>query len=182
MSWDVRAGQVVPVARKLPVVAGVNNVDSRRGRPDVAAAVLGRNQRGWVVISPEWYADDEGVGYVMRHPVQGGGVAHLTVWERCYPGSTRIDNDDEAEAAWWLELIDQGRIPSPSPAALEELRAQCETAWIRATNKRKADEAWAGEADAAKARLDVVLAALKVATKKQTPNKGRRAAAREVKG
>lgn len=180
MSWDVRAGHVVPVARKMPVTPGVNNVDSVRGRPDVSAAVLGRNQRGWVVISPEWYADDDGVGYVMRHPVQGGGVAHLTIWERCYPGSTRIDNDDESEALFWLDLIKQGRIPAPSPAALEELRGQCETAWVRATNKRKNDEAWASEAEAAKARLDVVQAALKAATKKQTPIKGRRAAAREV--
>lgn len=180
LSWDVRAGRVVPVARKLPVVPGVNNVDARGGQPDVSSAVLGRNQRGWVVISPEWYSDDGGIGYVMRHPVQGGGVAHLTIWERCYPGSSRIDNDDQAEAAWWVSLIDEGRIPAPSPAALDELRGRLETQWVRASNKRKTDEAWAAEADAAKARLDVVLAAIKAATKKATPSKGRRAAAREV--
>lgn len=181
LSWDVRAGQVVPVARKLQVVPGVNNVDARRGVPDVSRAVLARNERGWVVVSPEWYSDEDGDGYVMRHPVQGGGVAHLTVFERCYPGSNRIDNDDEAEAAWWGELIKSGKIPGPSPAALEELRDRCQTAWVRATNRRRADESWAAEAEASKARLDVVEAALQQSTKKQNPSKGRRAAAREVK-
>jgi len=180
-SWDVRAGQIVPVARKLQVVPGVNNVDARRGVPDVSRAVLSRNERGWVVISPEWYSDDDGEGYVVRHPVAGGGVAHLTIFEKCYPGSMRVDNDDELEARWWGELIKAGRIPGPSPAALEELRDKCETAWVRASNRRKTDEAWASEAEAARARLDVVTAALEAATKKQTPSKGKRAAAREVK-
>lgn len=179
-SWEVRAGKVVPLARKMPVIPGVDSVTTRRGVPDVSAAVLGRNQRGWVVISPEWYEDKEGVGYVMRHPVQGGGVAHLTIFEKCYPGSTRIDNDDEAEAAWFEQLMAEGKIPGPSLAALQELYQRCETAWVRASNRRKTDDAWASQADAAKARLDVVAAALKAATKKATPSKGKRAAAREV--
>ena len=117
----------------------------------------------------------------MRHPVSGGGGAQLTVFEKCYPGSMRVDNDDQAEAQWWAELIKAGRIPGPSTAALEELRDKCETAWIRASNRRKTDEAWSSEAEAAQARLDVVTAALEAATKKATPSKGRRAAAREVK-
>ena len=181
LSWEVKAGQIVPTARKLPVTPGVNNVDARRGVPDVSAAVLGRNQRGWVVIAPDLYEDDEGTGYVVRHPVQGGGVAHLTIFERCYPGSHRIDNDDAAEAAFWVQLIAEGKIPGPSPAALEELRERLDRAWVRASNRSKADEAWSSKAEAAKAQLDVVAAALHKVTKKQTPNKGRRAAAREVK-
>lgn len=180
LSWDVKAGQIVPVARKLPVVPGVDNVEARNGQPDVSVTVMNRNKRGWIVISPEWYEDEDGVGYVEQHPVQGG-VAHLTVWERCYPGSHRIDNDDEAEAAWWTKLIESEMIPGPTEAALEELRIRCERAWIQATNRRRTDEAWAGEADAAKKRLGVVEAALKKATKSSNPSKGRRAAAREVK-
>lgn len=181
LSWDVRAGRIVPVARKLPIVPGVNNVEARGGQPDISMAVLGRNQRGWVVVSPEWHEDEDGVGYVVRHTVHGGGVAHLTIWERCYPGSHRIDNDDEAEAAWWQQLIDQGHISGPSDAALEELHDRCKRAWILATNRRRTDEAWASEADAAKQRLDIVQAALEQANKPKTPSKGKRAPAREVK-
>ena len=181
MSWDVRADTVVPVARKLPVVPGVNNVDARRGQPDISAAVLGRNERGWTVVPPEWYSDADGIGYVMRHAVQGGGVAHLTVFETCYPGSHRVDNDDAAEAAFWSQLIKEGKIPAPSPAALEELRERLERAFIRATNKRRSDEAFAAEAESCKRRLDVVQAALDAAAQKQAPSRGKRAAARGVK-
>lgn len=174
-SWCVKAGAVVPLARKLKVMPGVNNVESRRGVPDVSAAILGRNERGWLVVPPEWCTDDDGEGYVMQHRVHGG-VAHLTIWERCYPGSQRIDNDDQAEAAFWTGLVRDGKIPGPAPAALEALREKCQRAYVEAANRRRADEAWATEAETAEARLDVVLNAIKAAAPKQKPSKGSRTA------
>lgn len=177
--FDVVGDAVVPVVGKFSLTPGVNGVDAdRHGRPIVASAIAGRRERGWTVIPPEWYEDDDGVGYVQAVRVRGG-VAYLSVFDSVFPGSTRVRCDENALAAWLLSLIDDGRIAGPSVAALETLVEKLERELAKNLNNQRRDAKYAAAAERSAHRLQVAQNALNnKQTKTKPAARGRRVSAK----
>lgn len=181
--WDVYDGRVMPVPSRFVLRPGVNGIDvDRRGRLIVSGAIANRRDRGWTVIPADWYEDEEGVGYVQALPVKGG-VAHITVFDSLYPGSTKIRCDVSAMADWFARLIDEGKIAPPSVPALEDLVDRLERELAKLINLKNRDVKFAAQADASAQRLDVARRALEAKQKQAKPVKrGKRVAVKAGEG
>jgi len=175
MRWDVHGDRIMPVVGRFALVPGVNGVDEdRHGRPIVSSAIANRRDRGWTVIPAEWYQDEEGVGYVQAIPVRGG-VAHCTIWDMLFPGSSKMRTDLDGMADWLDGLIAAGKIPAPSMAALEDLVEKLERELAKHLNLQRRDAKYTAAAERSAARLEVARAALEKHHTKQRPVKrGRR--------
>jgi len=160
MRWDVAGKRIVPVPGRFSLVPGVDGVDEdRRGRVVVSSAIANRRDRGWTVIPAEWYEDEDGVGYVQAIPVKGG-VAHVTIWDSLYPGSTKVRCDLEGMADWFDKLIAEKKIPAPSVAALEDLVDKLERELSKFLNLQRRDSKYSALAEASAERLEVARTAL----------------------
>lgn len=122
MRWDIMDGRVVPLLMRFNLREGVRGITANdAGRLSYSVALRAKEDRGWVTI-PANKAPD-GVNYVQRFAVHGGGYAHTSVFESLYPGSRTIECDREAMANWLEGLMADGTIPKPSRVALEALKA-----------------------------------------------------------
>lgn len=182
MRWDVHGDRVIPIVSRFPLVPGVNGISSdRHGRPQVSSAIANRRDRGWTVIPPELYEDEEGIGYVQAIPVLGG-FCHVTIWDSLFPGSTKIRCDLDAMADWLHELIDQKKIPAPSAPALEDLVERLERELSKHLNLQRRDAKYTALAEKSARRLETARAALEKYNHKAQPVKrGRRVKATTAK-
>lgn len=116
--WQVMGGHVVPLCGQLSMTPGVDQVDGGTGERTDASAAIARLQRRGAIPLP---FDVDGRSYVRRIRGHGGWIFR---WQKVFAGSSHIETDSEAYAAWLHSLVEAGVIPRPPLYALNTLRAE----------------------------------------------------------
>lgn len=123
--WTIVAGKLIPALHRLPLVAGVNNVEVDKNGRIFAAKLRARlEMEGRTPVPFEWAPDGQSYLQAMEtRPGGGPNVAEtwITAWETCEAGSSETSTDEAAYADWLLGLVKAGRLPACSPPVIRRM-------------------------------------------------------------
>jgi hypothetical protein len=173
--WTVMGGKVVPLFGRLVLQAGVGGVSAKGGgKLDAADARNMAEDRGWRVIPvdavPDAHASVDADGRIVKsylYRPEGRPDVTLLRYTKCFPGSAAIEVDEAGYLEFCDHLVTSGVIAPPQPYALEKLRARMEHEVGALVDRAREQSQYAGAAEAAKAQLAVVTAALEAARQAQ---------------
>lgn len=124
--WTVENGRLVPVLGKLKFLPGVAGCDAdpRSGKPRIAPARMEAEEGGWTVIPfdriPDAHAAPGQAKSYLR-TVDGRPDLVISIYDRVYPGSDRV----ECDLPRWYEfcdyLVQTGTIQPPSSHVLRNM-------------------------------------------------------------
>lgn len=124
--WTVENGRLVPVLGKLKFLPGVSacDADARTGKPRIASARVEAEEGGWTIIPADRIPDAHaapGQAKSYLRSVDGRPDLVISIYDRVYPGSDRI----ECDLPRWYEfcdyLVDSGTIAPPSSHVLRNM-------------------------------------------------------------
>ncbi len=161
--WTVCGDAIVPEFGRLVIQAGVNGASDLGGKLDVNDARGMAERKGWTLIPvdcvpPEHVKPGQRPSYIYR-PV-GRPDVHLLIYERCYPGSTRIDRDEAGYLRFCAYLQERGIVPPPKLYALEKLRDKLVHQRDELRSKAAEHPAYAGALQVAERHVEVCEAAI----------------------
>jgi hypothetical protein len=163
--WAVIGGKVLPVLGKVVLRDGVNNVTrNRMGDYVTGKAKASAGDRGWRIIPWDSVPPSQGLTSYLYQP-DGRPDVSLCYTDRCYPGDTRIDCDEEL----WIEFLEyqvsSGAVEPCPPYVLSQMLEAARK--LLTVAQRDARTVPSRQADAARLADEVatIEAALKTKTK-----------------
>ena len=123
--WTVFGDTVIPAFGRLVLQAGVNGVSDLGGRLRAGDARNMAEESGWTIIPvgsiPETHRTPGEEPSYLYQPVGRPDVT-LLIYERCYPGSDRVEPDQARYVEFCEYLQSSGIISPPILYALHKLK------------------------------------------------------------
>lgn len=124
--WTVENGRLIPVLGKVKFIPGVGGCDAdpRTGKPRIAPARMEAEEGGWTIVPfdriPDAHAAPGQAKSYLR-TVEGRPDLVISIYDKVYPGSDRI----ECDMPRWYEFCDylvaSGLINPPSSHVLRNM-------------------------------------------------------------
>lgn len=161
--WTVCGGELVPEFGRLVVQAGINGASDLGGKLDVNDARGMAERKGWVIVPvdavpPEHVTPGQRPSYLYRP--RGRPDVHLLIYERCFPGSERIERDDKRYVRFCKYLMERGIVPPPKAYALRQVAEKMQRQRDTLAGKAADHPSYTGALAESDKQLAVVLALL----------------------
>jgi len=126
LRWTVENGRLLPVLGKVKFIPGVGgcDADARTGKPRIGPARMEAEEGGWTIVPfdriPDAHAAPGQAKSYLR-TVDGRPDLVISIYDKVYPGSDRI----ECDLPRWYEfcdyLVSTGTIAPPSSHVLRNM-------------------------------------------------------------
>lgn len=173
--WGVQCGKLIPSLHKIPLVAGVNQVEQTNdGKLKLANLRARLETEGRTVVPWDWAPD--GSSYLQSIETRPGGSPHvvaktwISVFETAEAGGEETNPDEDAYVDWVDGLVQKKRLPACSLPVAKKLLEDA----TKRLAKARADAAKLGGHGAPLIRAESILKEVEVLeayVKKVTPER-----------
>lgn len=181
--WTVMRGTVIPCFGKLTIQPGVNGVSDLGGKIRAGDARNMAEEKGWTIIPVDAIPDAHATpGQPKSYLYRPAGRPDVTllIYERCYPGSDRIDPDEARYVEFCQHLMTTGLVPAPKLYALHKMRERLVRDRDSAADRARENAHYQGALATAQAQLDAVDVAIAARESDAPPVPAARSAAPEI--
>lgn len=161
--WTVCGDRIVPAFGRLVLQPGVNGMSDLGGRLRAGDARNMSEEAGWTIVPFASIPDShQTAGQPKSYLYQPVGRPDVTllIYERCYPGSDRIERDTVRYIEFCEYLMDLGIVPPPKLYALHKLREKLVKERDSFADKAQEHSSYKASLVVAQSHLDAVDAAI----------------------